>query len=707
MTGAGVILGTAAYMSPEQARGRVVDKRADIWAFGVVLYEMLTGRRPFDGDTVSDTLAAVLKTEPDWAPVPAHVQRLLRSCLEKNPSRRLRDVGDAWRLLEEVPAAAGSTGSRTPWLAWGVAAVFVVATVALATVHFRERPAAALPLRFEIPPPDNWAYDIYLALSPNGRRLAFTARDANGAARIWVRDLDRLESRPLPGTEGAWGPFWSPDSRFVGFASDRELKRIDASGGPPQRLCAVSFIVGTGAWNRDGVILFGSRGGGALHRVSAAGGEATPVTAIDPARQEALHALPSFLPDGRHFIYLRPSALPDYLGLYVGSLDRAPAEQSTTRLVAARYAGAFAADDSGGGHLLFLRDAALMAQPFDLATLSLTGEPTAVAEDVGRSGSFGFFAVAGGNALAYRTGDAGSPSTGILTWFDRSGKRLSSVGEAGPTAGFALSPDGSRVAVVRGDVAVGDADIWLLDIGRGAFSRFTFDASSRDDSPVWSPDGSRIVYRSNRGGGYDLFEKASNGAGEARRLRQTPPNERPTDWSFDGKLLFYDLATVSRSDMAVLRLEGNDAPVELHKTDFNESQARLSPDGRWLAYMSDESGRNELYVRAFSTPGSGTTAPAGKWQVSRDGAGAFPRWRRDGQELFFRGPDGGPMMAVDVRAGAVFDASDARVLFTLPANTTNWDVAPDGKRFLVSVPMLAQSSAPVTVVLNWREGLRP
>jgi hypothetical protein len=406
----GVILGTAAYMSPEQAKGKPVDKRADIWAFGVVLYELLTGRRLFHRETMSETLAAVLKEEPDWSLIPDKVLPLLRHCLEKDSKRRLRDIGDMGLLLD---AAAVPVQTRRPWLAWGAVAVFLVAFAALSLIHFRERPLVSAPVQFQISPSGGLLPGTPFAVSPDGRHLAYSGTDSDGIARLWIRDLDSLKAQVLsnsyPTTVKPYGVvppfFWSPDSRFIAFQSGGKLTKIGISGGPAQTLCDVQGTVVSGSWNRDGVIVFADvfadnkRG---LMQVSAAGGVASPLTTLDPSRKEGVHVLPSFLPDGRHFLYLRTSSIPENSGVYVGSLDTKPEEQDSRRLLATTSGPVYVhSSNSDSEQVLFLRQGTLMAQPFDAHRLELSGEAVPIVEHVGSYLDYGFFSASDNGILVY------------------------------------------------------------------------------------------------------------------------------------------------------------------------------------------------------------------------------------------------------------------------------------------------------------------
>ncbi len=533
-TKAGVILGTAAYMAPEQARGKQVDKRADIWAFGVVLNEMVTGKRLFGGEDLSEVMASVIKEEPRWDVVPPKLQRLLKACLEKDPKRRLRDIGDAWRLLEEVGQVPDlpttQAGGPRHWVAWIAAGVSALVAAGVSVVHFREQAPQPEPVRFQIPPPAKNNFDIYLALSPDGRHLAFTATGADGLSRIWVRELEALEARPLNGTEGAGSLMWSPDSRALAFGMGNQLKKVDIAGGPPLTLCDSPNTVGSGAWSKSGVIVFGGRGAGPLRQVSEAGGAASPVTSLDSG---GYHSFPSFLPDGRHFIYYRNAGGPEKQGIYLGSLDAKPNEQSSKRLVASSFGAVYGPSTNGGpGRVLFLREGTLMAQSFDDKRLELAGEAAPVAEHVGSTNQYGNFSAAANGSLAYRTGSAGNTQ---LTWIDSQGKALNPVGEPGQYARMALAPDATRAAFRR----AGSGDLWVMEFAHGVSTRFTFTQQGLNDYPVWSPDSKYVVFESNRTGRFELYRKASNGAGEDELLLQSDQDKMPTSWSRDGRFLLF------------------------------------------------------------------------------------------------------------------------------------------------------------------------
>jgi Tol biopolymer transport system component len=728
-TRAGVILGTAGYMAPEQAKGKPADKRADIWAFGVVMHELLTGQRMFLGETVTDTLAAVVLSEPKLTDVPSQVQRLLKRCLEKDPQKRLRDIGDAMALLEEAPAqmpapAVAPSQSRFGMLALGVAAVSLLAAGVLAFVHFRETAPVAEAVRFKAALPDSANFTItgISALSPDGRKLAFSAAGEDGVPRVWIRSLDAIAAQPLPGADTVpilGSLFWSPDSRFIAFHSEGKLKKIDVAGGPPVVLCDVasnSSIAG-GSWNRDGVILFPQAG--RIMRVSASGGMPTPVTI---APQAGSNAFPAFLPDGKHFLYLIGSSNVDTAGMYLGSLDVKPEQQSTKRLIASSYQPAYVPfSDSSSGNILYLRDGTLMAQPFDAKRLQLAGEPVPIADQVSSFQGLAAFTTSDNGVLAYRSGSSEGLSM-QLSWFDRAGKATLTAAEPAQSGAVKVSPDGKRAAVVR--TQSNNPDIWIVDLATGASNRLTFDPAV-DSNPLWSTDGSQIVWQSTRGGSWGIYRKASNGSGNEETLFKSDmfPNGALTDWTRDGRfVLFHATANgdgkATKADVFALPVgPGTPAdrqPIPVIQTGAAELGAYVSPDDRWVAYMSDESGKSELYVQAFA-PGSkpGATSVSGKWMVSKGSLGAA-RWRNDGKELVFLNTEGG-IMSVDVTTDQAFHASAPKLLFQLPRSVTalggttpgaRMDATRDLQRFLITVPAQSRARPEFTVVLNWQAALK-
>jgi serine/threonine protein kinase len=706
-TQAGIILGTAAYMSPEQAAGRPVDKRSDLWAFGVVLLEMLTGRQVFDGKTVSHVLAAVLTKDPNWAALPpntpASIRRVLRRCLEKDRKQRCDSATDvrleiqdalAAPAVEISPATSGPRRNRWGWLAAGVMIGLAVASVA-ATLYLR-RPTDTAPTRFSIPIPDVGPFGSFASVSPDGRRIAFVAQNSLSTSALFIRALDAQDAQMLPGTEGAIFPFWSPDSQSLGFGVQNQLKRIDLSGGPPQTVCDTPGAVIGGTWNTAGVIVFGSVPG-PLKRVLASGGVPADLTAV--SRPQEAHALPSFLPDGRHVLFVNTAGDVQNQKIEVASLD------SKARMTVLKTASNFAF--APPGYLLFHRNATLMAQAFDASRLSLRGDPVRVAEGLAlvQPAALADFAVSA-SVLVYRTGTAGAQSQ--LIWYDRTGKPLGPVGAPGEYRGLALSPDGTRIAVHWHQLPNG-GDIWVLDQDRGTFQKFTLHPS-HNFLPTWSRDGSMIAFSSDRDGGtLNLYQKQSNGAGSDELVLKSPRNKYPEDWAPDGQSMLYaDIFDTGDPHIMVLPLIGARTPKALETVAFPEYLSKLSPDGRWIAYTSLEAGRPDVFVQPYPQR-------TGKWQISTQG-GNYPRWARSGKELFYLTTDG-TVMAVDVRTdGPTLGAGIPRVLFKTNAlfgdhaaggSEYPYDVTADGQRFIVNERLNpAVQTAPLTVVLNWQAALR-
>jgi serine/threonine protein kinase/Tol biopolymer transport system component len=705
-TRAGVLLGTAAYMSPEQARAKPVDRRADIWAFGCVLYEMLSGKRAFQADSVTETLAAVLHNEPDWLLLPSttamRVRVLLHRCLQKDPKQRLRDIGDARISLDEVMSGAGegvpglaiATPAWRRFLPWQIASVTALGLAALAFIHLRDRPPAPAQLmRFQIAVPEKSVFVTEPSFSPDGRHLAFIAVTQEGLSQVWVRDLDSLESRPLIGTSTPVGlPIWSPDSHALAFQSESKLERINISGGPPQVICPVDLFLG-GAWNSDGVIVFAT--GGALKKVSASGGEPSLLTKPVPSQSQYGIRYPSFLPDGRHFLYSAPAtSTSSGTGIFLGTLD-AGSEARPPKLLVAGWLAAYApASGPGPGHILFLLpDGVLKAQAFDSSRLELEGDAVPVGEDVR------IFSVSPNGALAYIEGNL-IPLQ--LAWFNRHGKNLGTLGGPGLYSTPAISPDGRTVAATR-PAEGGGQDLWLYDVARGTESRFTFDGKA-NIFPAWSPDGSSIAFHSTRQGIPKIYRKPANGIGQEEALEAPSGEDVPLDWSRDGRYLIegvYDNSyQIWMLPLSARQEGGKSKPVRYLNDGFNEINAKLSPNGKWIAYDSDEHSRDEIVVRTFPNP-------SGKWQVSTDG-GTRPVWSRDGKELYYIALDGN-LMAVDVMSGldGSFEGGSPKVLFnprTNPLREDRFDVTKDG-RFLI--PTLTQKSAlPITVVVNWEAALK-
>ncbi len=710
-TQAGMILGTAAYMSPEQARGLDVDKRADIWALGVVLFELLTGEQLFAGATVSDTLASVLKEEPNWHRIPASVQPLLRRCLEKDPKKRLRDIGDVGALLD-IPAQVALPPLKQPragyWIAIGAAVLFAGTLGVLSLMHFREKaPAAPDPVRFQITLPDkvNFTATGSFSLSPDGKHLAFSAVGPDSHPGVWIHEMNSLGARRLPDADtGPLAPpfFWSPDSRVLVFSDGTsKLRRADIGSGAVETICDLLAPPIGGSFNHDGLIIFGNNHGG-LWKVPASGGKAQALTALDTSRNERSHELPTFLPDGRHFLYLRSSTVVAYSGIYVGSIDAKPDQQSSKLVVATRVGAAYVpASSTERGRLLFLRDGRVLAQAFDDRRMELVGDPTPVADGVGTIFNTGYMSVSEDGVLVYRTGNG---DLSQLAWVDRQGVIGPALTEAGPYIGVAVAPDGARAVAARTDLAnAATLDLWMLDFARGTTARFTF-GQGRSNIPVWSPDGKQIVFQATQHTALNIYQKLADGSKEEQLLLKSDADKSPTSWSHDGRFLLYSTAGANtKADIWVLPLEGSRRPFLFLGTPASERDAVFSPDGRWVAYSSDESGRSEIYVRAFSSEG---TSSGGKWMVSKD-SGRYPWWRPDGKELLFYDSGTRNSMSVEVASSPVFQSGPPKVAFRNLPGTVTPDYSPDGQRALVAVPVRNDGNAQLfNVVLNWTSLLK-
>ena len=701
LTAEGSVLGTLPYMSPEQVEGREADARSDIFAFGIVLYELIAGARPFAGETSANLVASILKEEPrplnEVQPeTPRGLAQVVRTCLEKDPEKRwqsARDVRHALALVAVEPPPAVRRPSVRVWQA--LAAMAVIAALGMGGWMLRPAPPGPLS-RLEVPVPENAILGDAVSVSPDGRRVAVTS------GGVWLRDLADLEWRRLPGTEGAFSPFWSPDGRYLGFmatGSVNTVKKIDVAGGPPETMASLpddaSFW--TGAWSANGDILLGSWGGGSggpLWRVQA--GVVSPVTTVDLSKGEFYHTSPTFLPDGRRFLYFR-SGPPDIEGMYVGSLDADAGSQSRQRVLTGRVPATYA-----HGHVLFPREGTVMAQPFDIGRLEPQGTAVPVAENV-RITWFhtGLFAASDTGVLAYRT--ASAPETFELTWVDRQGKALSTVGPPGPGQRAALSPDGTRVVVKDAPYDVA-GDLWTLDVATGRRMRLTF--TSDVYSPgVWSPDGDRIAYSAGQLGD-TVYVRAASGQGEAQVLLKEPGLRLfPTSWAGDGdgQFLLYHTQNAPRTGYDIWALSLRDRqPHLLIGEAVNEWAGVFSPDMRWVAYVSLNAG---IFVRPFRVSAETGLPSLGedKWQVST--YGNWPRWRHAGEIVFNNAPSGTAVFAVPVKAnGAVFESGEPeRLPFAPNAGVDSTPLSsPDGQRFLIEVaqtPVAAPTS--ISVVLNW------
>jgi eukaryotic-like serine/threonine-protein kinase len=716
MTGIGMIVGTAAYMSPEQAKGRPIDKRADLWAFGCVLFEMLTGTRAFAGEDVSDTLAAVLRGEPDWtllpAAVPLSIHTLIEGCLQKDRKRCIADISAARFLMSEqqvhtiVPppiAAPRPLWQRAlPLAVTAVAGAAVTGLVAWAIGRSESSHSAApQAVRFEIAAPRGTLFGTRgqttdPVISPDGSRLVFRAL-RQGEPVLAVRAIDALDSQILNGTEGASFPFWSPDSRVIAFFAGGKLRTIAAAGGPSQTICDAPPPAFGGTWNRQGLILFAIRAQG-IFKVPASGGQPSPVTTLQ--KEERGHFLPQFLDDGRRFLYQAESnaANPSPTGLptrsaYISSLDGGPSVRVPGTDFGVRYAPP--------GYLLFVReDGVLVAQRFDADRARLIGEPAQIGEGLERVGEN--VSVSSNGVVAYAT----NPPVNVrLTWVDRAGRSIGSVGSFpfGRYANPELSPEGTQIAVESIPAPLKTAgpgsnqDVWIFDLEHGRSTQLTFDPVS-DDHPIWSPDGRRLVFYSRRPRAQGFYEKLASGEKPEELLIQAEERANPWPWDWSSHGIVYDNG--GQGDLLLLPLVGVRKPEVLVP---KATQGRFSPDGRWLAYSSNDLGRPEVFVKSFPPSDA-------KWRIST--SGLQPRWRRDGKELFYLAADG-KLMAVPVTSdGKSFRPDVPRPLFQTGLTgfyprLRTYGVSPDGQRFLISVSEDPGTSPTIVVLSNWQAALKP
>ncbi len=716
-TQAGVLLGTAAYMSPEQAKGRPVDRRADIWAFGVVLYEMLTGKQLFQGETVSDTLASVLKTEPDWRALPketpAPIERLLRRCLEKEPRRRLQAIGEARLLLEdflagrvEEPAGVvtAAVAPQPAWrgiLPWGVAAVLALLAGLAVWAPWQSKPSPqAVRLRVEISPEqplDLGGGDVGGAaavLSPDGSKLVYVA-GSEAARRLYLRPLDQMEATALSGTEGARAPFFSPDGQWIGFFTGNELKKVSVSGGAPLTLCETQVNRG-GTWNEDGTIVFAPHTTTGLSRISATGGTPKPIT--EPKEGERSHRWPWFLLDSKHVLFIVQEEGEDYDDATIEAVNIETGERTVI------HEGGTYPRYLPTGHLTFVRDGTLFAAPFDAERLKVIGVPAPFLEGVSSSdpgNGTAHYAFSHDGTLVYVSG--ASTRQWTLVWVDQAGNASPLLEEPRDYRFPRFSPTSARLAFqLAQEKGMATADIWIYDLQREVMTRFTFDEAA-DFAATWSPDGEWIVFASARGGALNLYRKRSDGTGDAERLTESNNLQAPFSFSPDGKsLLFSEENPETSWDILVLPLEGERKPQVFLRTPFFEVFPVFSPDGRWVAYTSNESGRLEIYVRPYPGPG-------GKWQISDAGTTSGPRWSPDGRKLYYRADE--RMMVVPVSTGsAAFQAGKPRVLFDKRflqiGPFPSYDLAPDGQRFVMLATRSteeegAASRTHLHFVFNW------
>jgi len=707
LTERGTIMGTFQYMSPEQLEGKEADARTDIFAFGCVLYEMASGQKAFSGKSRASMIAAILERDP--APIssivpmiPPALDRVVKTCLAKDPDDRFQTAHDAKLQLEWIVEGGSQAGapaivvarrkSRERW-AWIAAGILGAAALALAYLWRRSAAHPAEMVQTSILPPEKGRFNFTSgspAISPDGSRITFVATDTAGKNMLWVRPLAALAAQPLAGTEDSFSPFWSPDGTKIGFFQGTKLKKIDAAGGPAETLCDATTGRG-GAWNADGTIVFASDFNSGLSKVAAAGGTPSPLTKIDTAQREATHRWPSFLPDGRHFLFLVRHAgsgtEPSRSAIWIGSLDGQRSELIHSVDSEAVYAS---------GHVLFVRDRTLLAQPFSPGRRKLLGDAFPVAEHLQdlTGYSLSMFSAAGTGSFIYAGG--GSVGVSQLAWYDRNGKRLEAIGEAGTIARPRLSHDEKRIALDVGDPSSSNTDVWVFDIARKTQTRLTF-SPGFDGYPVWSPDDSQIAFSSDRKNPGDIYVKSSSGTGEEKAVLASDSNKTPFSWSSDGKTIAFSglepkvknrtgaIGTVSIAD-------GKASPFA--ENPFNQGEPTFSPDGKWIAYTSAESGKFEVYVRAFPDTG-------GKWQISSAG-GEDPVWSRDGAEIFY--DLGTRVVSVPVKTSPAFEAGSPQLLFEAPIrgdSGVQFDVTADGKKFLIDADVTESAEAPITLVQNW------
>jgi serine/threonine protein kinase len=704
LTAEGAIVGTFQYMAPEQLEGKDTDSRTDIFAFGTVLYEMITGQKAFVGKSQASLIAAILERDPPpissiQPMTPPALDRVVKTCLAKDPDDRWQSAHDLMSEMKWIREGSSQAGVPAPVVtrrkmrervSWLLALVFLLAAMALGLAYFNASSKPGSVMRLSVLPPENTTIGSSV-ISPDGKNLAIIAYDASAKPALWIRPIDSLTAKMLPETDDASMPFWSPNSRMIGFFAGDKMKKIDVSGQRPVTLCDSPNPKG-GSWNRDGTIIFAA--GTLINRVSSDGGQATPITKLEP-REEA-DRWPCFLPDGRHFLFLGDAYRTEEHHLKVGSLD----STDSTRLTSSFISNVAYAD---AGFVLFVRQGGLMAQRFDSAHLQLSGEPFPLAEQVAQSGGNHLFdfSVSGNGVLTYRRLNPNSR----LTWFDRSGNRLSVVGEPGRIVHLDLSPDEKRVAIEQLDADNRNGDIWILDLSRGTTTRFTFDPMWDNDA-FWSPDGSRILFGSDRdisGPAENLYQKSSGGGGSDELLLKSDSYKNPSGWSPDGKVIVFSYSTegTNNQDIQLFRLSDHQVIPYLH-SEFNEYRGQISPDGKWMAYISDESGKPEVYVQSLPVSGA-------KWQISTGGA-AQPRWRRDGKELFFIGGDH-RLWAAEMKLDPAFEPGIPKQLFEVRVKYFSEDrfdyaVSQDGQRFLINALPEDATSRSINLVFNWISELK-
>ncbi len=735
LTKAGSTVGTAGYMSPEQVQGEETDHRSDIFSYGVLLYELIAGQLPFRG--VHETALAYEIVNVDAPPMSSikpeidpNLDAIVLECLEKDARERTQSIAqisvdlkryrressrqrasrvtaarpafsqqpfEGSRAITEKPSKGFSQMNRLPWII--TALCFIVALV-FGILYVQTSSSEGNAIRASIIPPQNKKFSFYgntsgpPVVSPDGKKIVFAAKDSADKRMLYIRSLDESEAQQLAGTEGAVFPFWSPDNQFIGFTAEGKLKKIDASGGPPVTICNSNDSRG-GSWNKEGMIVFTPGPNNSIFAVSASGGTPAKITTRDSVRKEGTHRWPFFLPDGKHFLFFARTTTTGAQGegdaIRVASLDG-----KTNKVVLNVSSNAVYAS----GNLLYVRGNSLVAQKFNMSTLELEGEATAIAQSIAYDPSIsrGLFSASEEKILIYQTGNVQVGSK--LTLVDRAGKSLGMIGDIGEYLPYRISPDNKRIAVGVFDQKFRNNDVWIFEISRGLKTRFTFDPAA-ENNPIWSPDGNRVVFLSNRKGKADLYIKSASGAASEEILYESDENKQPTDWSPDGKYIVYNAAGTI-GDIWILPLEGEGrasgkSPFPFLATEFSEGQAVFSPDGRWIAYTSNESGQPEVYLRPFPGPG-------GKFQVSTEG-GRNPAWRRDGKEIYYISLNDSKMMSAGISVkGSSAEVSNIHPLFVM--NGTDFYDVMSGGKFILNMPVETQLASPLTLVVNWENELK-
>lgn len=729
----------AAYRAPEQLRGEEPDARSDVFAYGALVYEIACGYRAFPGTGAE--LNQNILTRPT-APLPARsaisaaLDSVIAGCLEKDPAHRRQRVqnavielklaarypshsAEAPRHAAVAPAAAlppprpkvqphwaqgsnaisGFRFNRRVWVMLGV--ILALAASSVAAVLFLQQKPVPMALKFAVSQPENTSYPGMPSVSPDGRYLTFSAIGPEGKRMLWLRPLDALHATVIQGTEGASAPFWSPDSQSIAFFGGRFLKKVRTSGVAPEVICETEAAPGGGTWNRDGVILFAPGLSGGLYRVTASGGKPQQVLGLNESKSERADLWPQFLPDGKHFVFYQQTDLAETSGVYAGSLEQAEYRRLFTSQTNAVYS-AVSPDSPKSGYLLYINERSLMAQQFNAGRLETAEDPVVLAGDIGavRSLALAPISVSTAGVLVYQSV---GQSTRQMVWMDRAGRQIATAGEPGAWGPPRISPDGRRAVVAKTGADGLTAHLWLLDTNGDA--QQISDGPMHEGSPVWSPDGSRIAYFGKQGESYDIFARAAQAGAKGELLLKSSDKKFPSDWSRDGKNIIFSVEGVgTRLDIWGLSMADRH-PAPIANTVYAEGFATISPDGRWMAYQSDQSGRNEVYVQEFDGLRSGTRR---RWMVSK--GGGLPHWRADSSELFYMTTDG-RIMSVAIRpaAGGNIEPGQPQMLFQtrpVPQTWNLYDVAPDGQRFAVNIPLEWTAAAPITVVTSWAEKIK-